>query len=180
MGFEVKVGSGVDAFHLFEAKRKLEFDVHGRIRIVGQLFMGVLAQLGCRGSQGQMPSHSGGSPLFVPLQLGARAYEKLHFHLFKLPHTEDKLPCDDLVAEGFADLGNAKRHLHAGGLLHIQEVDKYSLRRLRTKVDGGGVFCYRAYLGRKHEVELTYIGPVGGTRDRAFDTLVGDEVAYSG
>ena len=147
VGLEVKVGTGVDAFHLFESKGEFEFDVHGRIGIVGQLFVWVLAEFVSRCAQSQVPSHSGGRPLFVPFQFGARAHKKLHFHLLKLPHTEDKLPCYDLVTEGFADLGDAKRNLHAGGLLHVEEVDKDPLCRLRTKVDGGGVLCYGAYLG---------------------------------
>ena len=127
---EVKVGAGVNAFYFFEAKRKFVFDVHGCVGVVGQLFMWVLAEFVSRCTQGQVPSHSGGSPLFVPFQLGARAHEKLHFHLFKLPHTEDKLTCYDLVTEGFANLSDAKRNLHAGGLLHVQEIDKNPLCRL--------------------------------------------------
>ena len=117
----------MDAFHFLEAKWKFKFDVHGGVGVVGQLFMRVLAEFVSRCTQGQMPSHSGGSPLFVPFQFGARAHEKLHFHLFKLPHTEDKLTGHNLVTEGFADLGDAKRHLHSSGLLDVQEVDKNPL-----------------------------------------------------
>ena len=122
----------MNAFHFLEAKRKFKLDVHGGIGVVGQLFMRVLAEFVSRCTQGQVPSHSGGSPLFVPFQFGARTHEKLHFHLFKLPHTEDKLTCYNLVTEGFPDLSDAKRYLHAGGLLHIEEVDKDPLGCLRT------------------------------------------------
>jgi hypothetical protein len=65
----------------------------------------------------------------VPLHLGAGLDEELHLHLLELPHAEDELPRDDLVAEGLAGLRDAEGDLHARALLHVQEVHEDALCR---------------------------------------------------
>ena len=133
VGGEVKVRPAVDAFELLEAHGEIELDVAGRVRVVGELDVvvepvGVVAK-----AEGLVPLDPGLLPVLVPLGLGAWGDEELHLHLLELPHAEDELAGDDLVPEGLADLRDAKRQLHAAGLLDVEEVDENALRRLRTE-----------------------------------------------
>src|SRR3954469_14874604 len=99
-------------------------------------------------------------PVLIPITFAARAHEKLHFHLLKLAHTEDKLTRYNFVAKCFTNLCNAKRYLHTRTLLHVEEVYKNALCRFGAQVNGVCFFCYRAKLGRKHQVKLADICPV--------------------
>jgi hypothetical protein len=69
--------------------------------------------------------------LLYQLHLGAGAHKELHFHLFELPHAEDKLTGHDLVSERLADLGYAERNLLAVRLLNIGKVDRKYPERFR-------------------------------------------------
>ncbi len=169
----------MDTFHFFESKRKFKLNIHGGIGIVGKLLVVVLAELCLRRTQSQMPSHPRIGPLLIPVELSARAYEKLHFHLLEFSHTENELTGYDFISEGLSDLCDAERNFHPSRLLHIEEVHKNPLSRFRTEVNGRSVFRYRTHLRGKHQVKLTHIGPVGCAGDWAFDAFVGDQVANS-
>ena len=119
-----------------------------------------------------MPGHSQLLPLVEPLHFGAGFNEKLHLHLFKLTHTEDELTCNDLVSEGFTNLGDTKRQLHTSGLLHIQVVNEDSLGRFGTKIDLIGTISRVVQLRAEHQIELTNVGPVLGSADWVYDFLV--------
>ncbi len=73
-------------------------------------------------------------PGFIELQLRSRRYKKLHFHLLELTHTENKLPRNDLVTEGFSYLRNPERQAVARGFLHVQEIHENSLRCFGTQI----------------------------------------------
>src|SRR5688572_8393978 len=146
---------------------------------MGELFVVMLSELCRRGTQGQMPSHAGVSPLLVPIQFGARTYEELHLHLLKFTHPKDKLTGDDLISKSLSDLGDSEGNLHSCSLLHIQKVHKNPLCSLRTQINGRGILRHRSHLGGKHQVELTDISPIGSAADRAFDAFVGDQVTDS-
>src|SRR5205814_2754134 len=71
------------------------------------------------------------APAVVPFILRARPDKILHLHLFELAVAKDKVPGDDFVAEGFADLRNAERYLLAHRFLHVAEIDEDTLRGFR-------------------------------------------------
>src|ERR1700755_1767279 len=102
----------MDPLHLFEAKREIIFDITGSIGIMRQLYV-IMKTISFGGdAQTPMPFHSRLLPVLIPFFLGAGADKELHLHLFELPHPEDKLTGDDLVAEGLADLSDPKGNLH--------------------------------------------------------------------
>ena len=57
------------------------------------------------------PFHSLGAPVLKMLVVAAGLDEELHLHLLELARAEEKILRVDFVAEGFADLSNAKRQL---------------------------------------------------------------------
>src|SRR5688500_17852932 len=117
----------MNSFHLFEPDRKIIFDITCCIGIMRQLHMIVEAVFLGRYSQALVPAHSFFLPVFVPLFLCTRPYKKLHFHLLKLTHSENKLPCYNLVPECFTYLRNSKRNFHSAGFLHIQKIYENAL-----------------------------------------------------
>ena len=122
-----------------------------------------------------MPFQTFFLPFLEPFDLGARAYEELHLHLFELSHSEDELTGDDFVAECLSCLCDAERNLHAACLLHVEVVDEDTLSCLRTQIDSVGAFCQRAYLCGEHQVKLTHVSPVACSADWAHDAEVFDE-----
>src|SRR5574344_2155677 len=85
-------------------------------------------------------------PCCKPVKFSTRFDEELHLHLLELPHTEDELTCNHLVAEGLSYLGYTERNLHSAGLLDIDIVHEYTLGSLRTQIYGAGVVSGRAEL----------------------------------
>ena len=80
------------------------------------------------------------------LSFGSGANKKLHFHLFKFAHAENKLTCYDLVSESLTGLRNTKWNFHTRCLLHVQKIYKNALRSFGTQINGIGVFCNRTQL----------------------------------
>src|SRR5665647_1663979 len=74
-----------------------------------------------------MPSHPCFFPVPEPFKLCSGLHKKLHLHLFKLTHAEDKLPGNDLISEGFAYLSDTEGKLHAARLLNVKEIHKDAL-----------------------------------------------------
>ena len=64
-----------------------------------------------------MEANNIGSAKEIPWRAGAN--EKLHFHLFKFPHTKNKLPCNNFISKSFTGLCYAKWDFHPAGFLHI-------------------------------------------------------------
>ena len=126
----------------------------------------------CSESEGLVPCHARLFPLLKPLQLGAGGDEELHLHLLKFTHAENELSCHYLVAERLSYLRNTERNLHTTSLLHIQVVDKNTLSRLWAKIDLVRSIAHRAHLGREHQVELSYIGPVFSATDGIDNLLI--------
>src|SRR5687768_11046497 len=114
----------MDPFHLPETKRELIFNVNSCVCIMRQLFMVVEFQFFRRQANRFMELHPGLFPALIPSHFGARADEKLHFHLFKFPHTERELTRNDLISKSFSYLRNPERNLHPSAFLHIKEIDK--------------------------------------------------------
>jgi len=131
----------MDSFQLFESEWKFKFDICCCIGIMCQFLMVVESITILRHTQRLMPFDTCLFPVFIPFKLCSGAYKKLHLHLFKFTHTEDKLTRHDLVTEGFSYLGNTKRYLHTPGFLYIKVVYKNSLCRFRTKVNRIGIIA---------------------------------------
>ena len=102
-----------------------------------------------------------------PLHIRAGLAEELQLHLLKLPGAEGEVAWRDLIAEGLADLTDSKGDLLSGGTLHILEIDKNSLCRLRAQIDGVLGVLGDPLEGLEHEVELADLREVvlaaGGT-----------------
>ena len=173
---EVEVRTAVDTFHFLEAERHLEFDIGSRVCIVRQLLVVVIAVFVVAQAHGLVPLQARFLPLLEPTHLLARTNEELHLHLLELTHTEDELASYNLVAERLTYLCDTERHLHAPGLLHIQEVHEDTLCSLGTEIDLHRAVGRRAHLGREHEVELPHVGPVACPGYRADDFTVEDEL----
>src|SRR5450759_3377279 len=109
----------MNSFDLFKSERKFKFNISSSICIMCKLYMIVKTIIFASETKSLMPLHPCLFPFFKPLKLTAGLYEELHFHLFKLPHTEDKLPCYYFITECFPDLGNPERDLHSSGFLNI-------------------------------------------------------------
>ena len=74
-----------------------------------------------------------------PFQFSSGLNKKLHFHLLKFPHPENKLPGNNLIPECFADLGNTKWNFHPSCFLDIKKIYKDSLGSFRTQIDFIGI-----------------------------------------
>src|SRR5690554_1162700 len=97
-----------------------------------------------------MPFISFFFPVFVPFQLFSRTHKILHFHLFELSHSENKLTRNDFVTESLSDLSNSKRDFHSSCLLNIQEVYKNTLGSFRTQINFRCFTSNRTKLCREH------------------------------
>ena len=154
----------MNAFHFFEAERHQELDVGGCVGVVCQLLMIVKAVFLIAHAQGLVPRQAHLLPVVEPLHLVARTHEELHFHLLKLTHTEDELTGHNLVAERLAYLRDAKWQAHAACLLHVEEVNEYSLCRLGTQIHVHSAVGTGTHLRLEHQVKLAHVGPVLSAR----------------
>src|SRR6185369_5332439 len=104
-----------------------------------------------------------------------------HLHLLKLARAEDEVSRRDLVAKRLANLRDAERNLATHRGLHVQKIDKDSLRRFRTQIrERCGIVFRRGGAERraKHHVEVTLVGKVRRTAVSTLDeaptqTLIG-------
>ncbi len=97
--------------------------------------------------------------------------EIFDFHLLELAGTEDEIARGDLVAECFADLGNAEGEFHAAGIDDVFVIGKDSLRGLGAEVSGGRIVCEGTDLGFKHEFEFARFGKGAGLGGLGADGL---------
>ncbi len=119
-----------------------------------------------------MPLHAALFPFGEPVEFGTGLYEELHLHLLKLTHTEYKLTGYNFVTESFAYLGYSERYLHTAGLLHVQIVYEYTLSCFRAQIYFHGTIGSGTHIGREHEVELTYVGPVACTAYGTYNLFI--------
>ena len=164
------------SFKFLEAEREIELDVSSGIGVVGQFLVIVEAVILRTHAKAYMPFHTVFLPFGEPFHLGAGTAEELHLHLFEFPHPEYELTGYDFVAECFSYLGDSERYLHSAGLLDVEVFHEYSLGGLRTEIDLVVRRTGVAYRGAEHQVELPYVGPIGGSGDRAYYSAVHDDV----
>src|SRR5688572_4545050 len=135
MVLKIEVCTRVNAFQFLESHREIELDITRRVCVMRKIKMIVVTIVLSSKTQCLMPPHSFFFPELVPFHFFAGFDEELHLHLFKFPHTEDELSCDDLIPECFTYLGDSKRYLHPSCFLHIKKVDKNPLSRFRPQIN---------------------------------------------
>ncbi len=160
MAGQIKVCTGVDSFQLFESEREPEFNIACGVGIMCQLVVIVVPVHVFSQAKGQVPAQSHLLPVCIPLHFLSRLDEELHFHLLEFPHSENKLPGNNLVAERFPGLGYPKRDLHSPTFLDIQEIHENALCRFRSQVYERRPFFGAAQLCAEHQVEFPHLGPV--------------------
>ena len=69
--------------------------------------------------------------------LAAGANEELHFHLFKLPHAEDELPCHNFVTKMPYRFVQYQRYFHTAGFCTFKKFTK-----IPCAVSGAGTPYY--------------------------------------
>ncbi len=113
-----------------------------------------------------MPIQPFRQPFIIIFLIRSGFHKILHFHLFKFPHSEYKLPGNHLIAKSFSDLCDTKRNFLAGSIHHILKIHKNSLCRFRTQIHSVIIVSRRgrAKLSFKHQIKLTHIGPVKSPR----------------
>ena len=139
-------------------KWKAVFDI-ARARaffgVVGEFVLVVLTQrqVLARQTNRLPPAKTGVAPVLIPFGRFTGMNEELEFHLLELTRPERKIARRDLVAEGFADLRNPKRHAHPIAIQHIPELGKNSLGRLRAQIGDRRRVFDRAGCGLEHQIE---------------------------
>ena len=167
----------MNSLDLLESEWHFKLDVGSGIGIVCQLFMVVITIFLIAEAESLVPFKTGFFPLGKPFQFFAGTHKKLHLHLLEFPHTENELTGNDFIAECLAYLCNTEGNAHTTSFLHIEIVDKNTLRCLGTKIYFHRTVSRRPHLGREHEIELAYIGPVAGTAQRTGDFIIENNLA---
>src|SRR5437660_1434126 len=171
MRLEIEVGAIGNAhqlvpmtFFLFTFGEEAILNIDGALSIVRQLFfrLFVQAQVLFRDANALKPLMTSIDPFLMCLFVLARSHKVFHLHLLELARTKNEIAGRDFVAKRFADLRDAKRKLAPAGVQDVEKVYEDALRGFRTKIDERLriVFCCRADVGDKHEIESAYFSPV--------------------
>ena len=173
---KVEIGTAVDTLYLLEAEWHLELDVGSSVGIVSQLLVVVVTVVLVAHTESLMPSKANLLPILKPLHLSTWLAEELHLHLLELTHTEYELTGNHLVTECLTNLADTEWQLHTTGFLYAQIIYEDTLSCLRTEINLACSIAGSTHLGREHQVELANVCPVLGTADRAYDTLILDNL----
>src|SRR5581483_6556524 len=140
---------------------KLVFDIDGGLRIMQEVLLGMLLEVEHLAPHTILlqPRQAVVEPLIEGALVVARPHEVLELHLLELAQAKDEVAGGDLVAEGFADLGDAKRQLQAHGLLDEAKVGEDRLARLRPQVGDGGFVLDGADERLEHGIEQPDLRP---------------------
>ena len=165
---------------LTPAEGEQELDIRGCLGVEGKFFRIMVADthLLLFHSQTLQEINTVLFPVRKPFQIRIRLTEELHLHLFELSHTEDKVAGCDLVSERFTHLADAKRNLLAGGSLHILEINKNTLCRLRTQIYGVLRVLCDALEGLEHQIELSDIRKVMFAASRTGNVMFLDKIFH--
>ena len=125
----------MNPFNLLKSKWKFVFDIYSSIGIMGQFFMHMKTIVLISKSKGLVPFNPQYLPFLKPIEFSPRPDEELKFHLFKLAHSENELPGNNLIPKGFTNLSNTKRYFHSSRFLDIQVIDKNSLSCFGTEIN---------------------------------------------
>ena len=120
----------------------------------------VLAQVLRVDAQINVPGLAVVDPVLVPFLVGAGLAEELEFHLLELAGAEDEVAGSDLVAEGLADLADAKRRLLTRGVHDVGVVDEDALRGFGAQVVQAGFVVNGPQVGLEQAGEGTGLGPL--------------------
>ena len=125
-------------------------------------------------AQRKQPLLAERTPVVEPLQVLAGLAEEFQLHLLKFADTEDEVAGGDFVAEGFANLRDARRKLLARGAHDVGEVDEDALRGFGTQVNLILRRFHHARMGLEHQVELADAGEILLAALRADDVVLGN------
>ncbi|MPM55592.1 hypothetical protein SDC9_102389 [bioreactor metagenome] len=151
----------VDAFELAPAERKFDFDVDGRLGVVGKFFVLVNAEeVVGKFKFFTIVFDPLFLPVFEPLHAVFAIAEEFHFHLGEFAAAEGEVARIDLIAERLADLGDPERQLLAGGDAHRMEVDENRLAGFGAQVGRMLLVENRPDEGFHHQVEFARFGQV--------------------
>ena len=173
---EVVIRAVGHAPQLAPAEGEQILKVRGGLGIEGQLLRVVVAQAQVLflHAQGEQPVAAEAAPIGKPFQIFARAGEEFQLHLLEFARAEGEVAGRDLVAEGFADLADARGQLFARGAHHVFEIDEDALRGLRAQVQLGSAVLRHALEGFEHHVELANAGEILFAAHRAGNAVLGD------
>ena len=164
---EVVIRAAGDAPEFLFSVGEVEHEIGGGAGVEGELVLGVyvFGDRLAREADGNQPVDAGVEPLAMEaLPVGFRGDEVLDLHLLELAGAEDKVARGDLVAEGFADLGDTKGDLDPSGIDDVFIVGEDALGGLGAKVGRGGVIGEGADFSFKHELELAWLSQGTGGR----------------
>ena len=136
------------------------------------------AVLTLRESKTTVPVDTCFLPLLIPFEICSGLHKKLHLHLFKFTHTEDKLTGNNFIPERLPCLRDAERNFHTTGLLHVQEIHKNTLCCFRAEINRTRLLTHRTQLCTEHQVKLTHIGPVARSTHRTGNFQIDNNLFY--
>src|SRR5437588_6674812 len=171
MRLQIEVGAVGNAhqfipmtFFVFTFREEAILNIDGMLRIVRQLCwrLFVQPQVFFRDANVLKPLMTGIDPFLMSRFVFARSHEIFHLHLLKLARAKNEITGRNFVAKRFADLCDAERKLAPAGVQDVEKVYEDALRGFGTKIDERLriVFCCRADVGAKHEIESAYFSPV--------------------
>ena len=174
---QIEVGAVGDAPELAPAEGEEVLEIGGRLGVVRQLLLLVLAELEVfrLHAEGVEEVAAVALPVVEPFKVGAGLAEELQLHLLELADAEDEVAGSDLVAERLADLADAHGQLAAGGAHNALEVDENALRSLGAQIDLAGGVLGDARVGLEHQIELADAGEVLLAAGGADDVVLRDE-----
>src|SRR5579883_284294 len=152
---EVPVLPPVDAFPLLPAQNGLVFDVERLLRVVRQFIGAVRAQAQAilMVDDAFVPLEAPLLPVVEPLLHLAGMHEELQIPLLELALPEQEVARRHLVAEGFTDLADTERNLHARGLQHVVVVQVDVLACLTAQVGLHALALDDTDVGLHHQVK---------------------------
>ncbi len=122
---------------LAPALGELIVDVPCGAGVVGELLVLMPAELFGPDAEIEQPVPALFTPIVAPFLVFAGLDEELHLHLLEFAGAGDEVLGGDLVAEGFADLGDAEGGPQAGGLHDDFVVDVDALGGFGAEVGDG-------------------------------------------
>src|SRR5215469_14599023 len=102
----------MNALNLLKSERKFILYIGCGVGVVRKFSVVVKPVIFSTKAKRLMPFQAYLFPFFKPVEFCTGLNKKLHFHLFKFAHSENKLSRNYFVSKRLAYLSNSKRHFH--------------------------------------------------------------------